>query len=399
MLAALAGCRAERGAVAAPLSAAWILKWSVVSAIFTPGCSNDVPHSDRNLERRPIPVALEAESDSSLHLSTIAGIAVDSKGVVYVHELFREHITVLNRDLTYRQTIGRSGEGPGEFAYITRIAVLASDSLFVYDRELGRITIFDPTTMRLARQLPGPWVDRPRGQRWITHEVSRFVDSPAYLGVARRQLYASGDADGEQALPADIILSVDRTGVYRDSVLAVPSPERLVARRPGRVAVGPHPFGRTSWIRPLRRNRFVYANSGQFDVLVSDITGDTVQSISYPTTPLPVTTEQMDTHISDLRPELAAVLLDGAPYTWPPLVGLVVGSGVRSISIWVGIRGRSGDATWEWAGFTEAGEYVGSVNLPLDHRLMAVRDGTLLSASGNALGVPRIHAYRVIGHD
>ena len=366
---------------------------SVVLGGLLVGCSDAAAQNDQSREVRTLPTATDAVSDSSLQLSFVEAIAVDSRGLVYVKDRLYQGITVLDRDLTFIQTVGRAGSGPGEFTYITRMSILDEDSLAVYDRDLDRMTVFDPATRAVAHTLLNPLGVSPDDQRRLAQEVFRVSGGPAYLGVSRRPYYASGDSDAPP-IRTDIIMSVDSSGTFRDSVIVVPSPERLVARRPGFVSAGPHPFGRTSWIRPLGRDRFVYANSGHFDVAVLDLAGDTVQSFSYPTTTLPVTGAQMDAQVSDMRPELAAVLRDGAPYTWPPLVGLVVdNSGATSISIWVGVRG---DDAWEWAGFTEEGEYAGSVFLPAGAILMAASGQRLLSVSLDEFDVPEIHSHRIM---
>ena len=383
--------RNGRGA-AAPLP----FRVAIVLGGLLGGSSDAAAQGDQSREVRTLPIATEAVSDSSLQLSFVEAIAVDSRGLVYVKDRLYQSITVLDRDLTQIQTVGRAGSGPGEFNYITRMGILDADSLAVYDRDLDRMTVFDPDTRAVAYTLPNPLGVSPDDQRRLAQEVFRVSGGPAYLGVSRRPFYASEES-ATPPMRTDIVVSVDSSGTFRDSVIVVPSPELLVARRPGRVSAGPHPFGRTSWIRPLGRDRFVYANSGRFDVAVLDLMGDTVQSFSYPTATLRVTAAQMDAHVSDMRPELAAALRDGAPHTWPPLVGLVVDdSGAMSMSIWVGVRGGSGEDDWEWAGFTEGGEYVGSVFLPAGAILMAVRGQRMLSVSLGEFDVPEIHSHRIM---
>jgi len=44
----------------------------------------------------------------------------------------------------HRLTLGRTGDGPGEFRRIAKIGVLPPDSLVVYDRALRRITVYGP---------------------------------------------------------------------------------------------------------------------------------------------------------------------------------------------------------------------------------------------------------------
>lgn len=54
-------------------------------------------------------------------------------------------LIVYNPDGAFQGTIGRDGDGPGEFRYITRHELDDDDSLFVFDASHGRLSVFDPT--------------------------------------------------------------------------------------------------------------------------------------------------------------------------------------------------------------------------------------------------------------
>lgn len=53
-------------------------------------------------------------------------------------------LRIFDADGRFEQTIGRSGEGPGEFRWPEWIRVLPGDSLLVYDSQLQRVSLFSP---------------------------------------------------------------------------------------------------------------------------------------------------------------------------------------------------------------------------------------------------------------
>ena len=79
--------------------------------------------------------------------------AIDSEGRIYLRGHFSTEVKVYEKDGEFRQTIGREGEGPGEFRGVMGIVVGLGDSLFVLDRFNMRLSVFDPGH-RFARSAP-----------------------------------------------------------------------------------------------------------------------------------------------------------------------------------------------------------------------------------------------------
>jgi len=55
-----------------------------------------------------------------------------------------EEVRVFDSEGNYLRTVGRAGEGPGEFVSLSRVYVLPADSIAVYDSRQRRVTVFDP---------------------------------------------------------------------------------------------------------------------------------------------------------------------------------------------------------------------------------------------------------------
>ena len=73
---------------------------------------------------------------------SIVDATVNSKGDLYVADRGLNEIRKFNKDGQYLLTMGRKGQGPGEFQDIRTVAVNSHDDLIVYDSMLRRISIF-----------------------------------------------------------------------------------------------------------------------------------------------------------------------------------------------------------------------------------------------------------------
>lgn len=72
----------------------------------------------------------------------IVDVAVNSKGDIYVADRRLNEIRKFNKDGEYLLTMGRQGQGPGEFQGIKTISVINHDNLITYDNAVGRISLF-----------------------------------------------------------------------------------------------------------------------------------------------------------------------------------------------------------------------------------------------------------------
>ena len=349
----------------------------------TPAATGDRPWADEDSWWN---LALEAESEPDLYLTRIRSVDVDSGGQVFLADGSEGGITVLTPDLKYLGTVGRAGEGPGEFES-RQVQILPGDTLLVYDSALGRLTFFDPEDLEVASTSRPPDLARgPVSLLWKLPGQGRYF-------ALDRLPYVAGESEAADEVRRDALIALDESSdPVSDTLLFVPAAERLVARQPGMLMVGGHPFGRESLVGILGGDRLVHANSRAFEITILDFEGTTTHAISHPTPPLPVTSAEMQAELEDRTGPLGNVLRSGAPYTWPALAGLVTDDQDR---IWVGVRGAQGNSDREWAAFRPDGEHLGSVHLPAGHLLQAVRDNRLYVVSHDEFDVPSLQAYRI----
>jgi len=72
----------------------------------------------------------------------IADVAVNSRGDIYVADSRLNEIRKFDKDGEYLLTIGRPGQGPGEFQSVSILSMNSRDDLIVFDGRSGRISFF-----------------------------------------------------------------------------------------------------------------------------------------------------------------------------------------------------------------------------------------------------------------
>jgi len=93
---------------------------------------------------------------------SIVDATVNSKGDIYVADRGLNEIRKFNKDGEYLLTMGRKGQGPGEFQDIITVAVNSHDDLIVYDHMLKRISIFSDKGEHIKTTkilFPDSWID------------------------------------------------------------------------------------------------------------------------------------------------------------------------------------------------------------------------------------------------
>ncbi len=93
---------------------------------------------------------------------SIVDATVNSKGDIYVADRGLNEIRKFDKDGEYLLTMGRKGQGPGEFQNIRTVAVNSHDDLIVYDHMLKRISIFSDNGEHIKTTkilFPDSWID------------------------------------------------------------------------------------------------------------------------------------------------------------------------------------------------------------------------------------------------
>ena len=121
----------------------------------------------------------------------IWSIAVNDDGTVYVLDQQAQHVRVFDSLGVYLETLGRRGQGPGEFSRAEAIAVLPDRRLIVRDPDNQRVTVFGPG--------PGETAE------W-RYNASVYSMSPLYTDARGRTFLLASDLSRVADLVMHIIL-------------------------------------------------------------------------------------------------------------------------------------------------------------------------------------------------
>jgi len=333
-------------------------------------------------------VTLVARSDPAAVFTTITGLDVDGSGRVYVGE-WSGRLVVLNAAGQVERTLGRRGEGPGEFRSTRGVQVLSGDSVMAYDPRLSRVTVFPPETERAA------YVVNLRARiGGEPFEVRRFPDG--VLVALFRPTFTTSDRDSDLARRADVLQVLTPEGTLEgEPLLSFPSRSFLTVRDGGTFHMTPHPFGREGLFALGTGDRIHFAWTDSLRVRSYDRSGAQVAEIVGGHAAPRVTDADVNAVLATMsdrsRTVYQGVLADSLPERWPAVRGLLADEDGR---LWVGLSGADPD-TEEWAVFTADGGYLRSVLVPRGLSVRAVRAGVLYAVRTDELDVPEVVSFRL----
>ena len=95
-----------------------------------------------SLDSAPRVVIGEEQGDEPYLFQGVAAAVIIPDGRITVADRGSSSIRIFEADGTFQQSMGRTGQGPGEFEYIASVVLLPPDTLVVYDAAAFRITRF-----------------------------------------------------------------------------------------------------------------------------------------------------------------------------------------------------------------------------------------------------------------
>jgi uncharacterized protein (TIGR03663 family) len=159
------------------------------------------------------------------------GVAVDSRGNVYVADTGNKRIVVTDGDGTYLYQFGSAGAQPGMFNEPTGVAVDAQGNVYVADTWNGRVQVFAPDGSGRVGAVPiVTW--RVSGWRPDTYDDPSIAASPdgdVYVSVPSRNEVMAFNLRGDMLL---------RWGGPGDDLASLSSPSGLGVAPDGSVWVG-----------------------------------------------------------------------------------------------------------------------------------------------------------------
>ena len=333
----------------------------------------------------------EVDGPPEYQFGRVAGAVRLSDGRVVVADAQQNVLRDFNASGRHLASVGREGEGPGEFRSLAWVQATPEDSLLAYDPRLERVTVFSPQ----AEPVRSVSLRSEPGQSVL--EVLGRLAGGGYL--ASEQPYAG---------PEQI-----RGGLRRDSVLmlrlgADGSAGDSLARIPGResfVEIVEHGntrmtlfFGRIP-VFALSGDRVVLGTNDAYEMLVYSPSGALERRIRQRVEPRPVT----DADVAALRQKFT----DGLPAQWlaraqPLLEKMPVPATMpfyRAVlvddagDLWVEDYAGPRDDSHAWSVFDAQGRLLGSVDMPEALRPTQIGRDYVLGVWRDELGVESVRLY------
>jgi hypothetical protein len=371
--------------ICAPLS-------RLLAAFLVAGCAGrgsaegDLLPDAEGRRRSALAIQQVAVSAPQASFTAVTAVDVDSRGRVYVGDWYRQQVTILGPDGSLVRTLGKRGDGPGEFRAIRGVQILSGDSLLVYDPTSARVTVYAADSVRpayttnLRTGLTGP----------APFYLWRTAANDGYVALFRPTFAFS---EGQSLPPRnDAVRLLALTGATRGEIKSFPSRGFLVAGS----SVMPNPFGREGLVASDSRGRthLLWSDSLALESFAAD--GQPMGRVVLPHAPLPVSAadveRQMDDWDGGTRATFSRTLQDSTPARWPAASALLVDDQDR---IWIALVGAP--STTEWIVLSADKRYLATIVVPARVTLRAVSGDRLYAERLDENDVPSIVTYRVTG--
>jgi len=313
----------------------------------------------------------EAAGDADYQFGQISGVGVTSDGRILVLDQQAQRVQVYGPDGEYQRSIGRPGNGPGEFGPAANALLVGrGDTVIVPDLANQRINITpidgEPTSFAIQMEQGIPM---------------RFDLMPSGDIVAQRRAL---NLPNQDAVSNDLIATQSYDGTILDTLL---TPKRgdsftITSDRPEFRIFAPEPV----WT-VLSNGRLAFATNNEYRIEVFGPDGSPERIVTLPYEPKPVTDADQRTLNNLIRNQFALggvpeaqldLIMDGVSFeeTWPAFTQLRAGP---DGTLWVQrIRNfddltdeqlesfnptlDQGSATWDV--FDSEGKYLGVIELP-----------------------------------
>lgn len=356
----------------------------------------DVTAADWQLE---VPALVEIGDESrgpNYQFAQISGLRRLQDGGIVVANNGTAEVRAYSPAGEHRWSAGQLGDGPGDFRFLTWIALLPGDTILAHDNQPTRLVTFTPEGQHL-NTLPvrvtgvgcGPYRPGLPGLQLLVLSCPPRVPQPP--GIHR---------------PARHVAIVDPMTSTLRRLATVEGPEELVLEG-GNWA---YPALGLSPAVAARDSIIVYGSSERFEVQVMDLDGRVVRTISWQGSRQPVS----DSLRRLYEYEATRRLVEFARRTGRDTLAVIEG-GVRQapaysdsvptigsilldpdLNIWVSDFGLRENPATRWSVFGLSGEHLAEVRVPQRFRIFDIGRDYVLGVRRDVDGLESIRLHRLV---
>ncbi len=321
-----------------------------------------------------------------------------ASGRIVVANAGTNEIRFFDSDGIHLRTVGREGNGPGEFEGLGILRPYPGDSLLAYDFSLTRASVFDAEGEfgRSYRVIPPT-------EGGFGFAVDAF--SNGTLIIKSPQIFQGGFSDGLQRRDEDHY-TISVTGEFLDSVGVFPGPEQFIqTARDGdnfMVSVTTPPFGRTT-VLVAHGMQFCFGSSDTYEIRCFQDDGTLVRIVrrvlpNRTVTPADVERlkqQELAEQEDDNSRRATERRFEEMPVaeTMPAYDGLEIDA---AGNMWIREYSWIEGAERRWTVFDSTGRMLGDVMLPPGFTVRQIGEDFLLGIWRDDLDVEHVRQYELI---
>lgn len=333
------------------------------------------------------------EGDEAYVFGRIRGAVRLSDGRIAVADAGAPDLRIFDAEGRHVRTLGREGEGPGEFQGPSLLGALPGDTLVVVDGQLRRISLFHPDAGFIRSATPGD-------------EVPGFLQAVGMFGsgavVYGSTVNEGGVAEGFDRRPIEF-RSLALDGRLSAELGTFPGYERVQALMSGdegtAVMVGTAPFGKEA-ATAVGEHRFYCGVQDTWEINVLRPDGSLERLIRWNRPPRPVTDEDVAAFVEDQvadLPDNDLAIRYRRLYRDAPVPALHPAHGSLRVDrlgwLWVQEARVSDDEPNRWILVDPEGRVAGAVDLPSRFTIEDVGADYVLGRQVDDLGVYYVRMY------
>lgn len=326
------------------------------------------------------PEARFGDTDS-IFISSVSGIDVADDGTLFLADGSESVIHVYDGAGVYQTSIGRQGEGPGEFQNIGQ-PELQNSNLFLLDVVQQRISVFNSGTFTFQRSFS---LGDKEGVRGRPSNIELLPDGRILA------LYNASEREGNRLKRTKIPVVLASEGeVISSGFVKFNENNRMLIESGGMFQIYSMPFLGQNIVDVTENGEIVTGFTDRFLLHYLSLEGDTLRSIYHATTPPPLERQSLLNNMDSepIRNELSSMDL---PATRQAFNSLKADDENR---LWVSSPTEDTDV-YAWRVLSDTGETIARFNRPASSDLQLVKDGyAYFVETDEETGVTEVAKYR-----
>lgn len=357
----------------------------LVSTACGPASDELIAFKDHQTATHELTPRMTLSETNDLLFGRLSALLIASDGTVLVADQQLSTIHQFDADGAYTGSIGQEGRGPGEFEAIGTLSFGLNDSLYVWDWNATRLSVFarDGATWTFTRS----FIMKRDNDGYFLSTMSRKTWLDGYLILESVPFFA-GMEQPEIKYPR--FREITETGEERRVITSYPPPQNVVRRTENSVTVYTMPFGRSSLVE-FDQNGTVHKSEWSDRLSISRFTldGDSLGGFARNVEVRNVDLNHLARITNGADTDYYKTVVDEVPDTYPAFVRFKVS---EKGNYWVDM-GELTEGVQLWLVFNPAGEILASYHLPNTTRLQAFQNGLMYTFESAEDGTQSVGVY------